>query len=211
MALSLSRDARWIFIGDSITDAGRSQCPEGMGGGYVRLVRDWMLASRPAEAPQILNRGISGNKVTDLRSRWETDVLAHEPALVSVKIGINDVWHGLNPGGQGTSIEVFREVYAEILQNLKSACPEAGLVLCEPSVIWPPAPEQGNEALQPYVQATHDLAREFGALAVVPLHQAFQRAREERPDIAWAPDGVHPSSAGHMLIARSWLAALGLL
>lgn len=211
MALPLSRDARWIFIGDSITDAGRFQCPEGMGGGYVRLVRDWILASHPAGAPEILNRGTSGNKVTSLRARWEADVLAHEPALVSIKIGINDVWHGLREDPQGTPIGTFREVYAEILQSLRAACPEARLVLCEPSVIWPPAPEEGNEALQPYVQATRDLAKEFGALTVVPLHKVFNQARQERPDIPWAPDGVHPSSAGHMLIARSWLAALGLL
>lgn len=211
MALPLSRDARWLFIGDSITDAGRFQCPEGMGGGYVRLVRDWLLASHPSSAPEVINRGTSGNKVTDLQARWDTDVLAHEPSLVSIKIGINDVWHGLNPGRAGVNIETFREVYAEILQSLKASCPDALIVLCEPSVIWPPAPAEGNEALLPYVQATRDLAAKFGAHALVPLHGVFNRAREERPDVPWAPDGVHPNSSGHMLIARSWLAALGLL
>ncbi len=211
MALSFSRDARWIFIGDSITDAGRFQCPEGMGGGYVRLVRDWLLASHPGSAPEVVNRGISGNKVTDLQARWDEDVLAHQPSLVSIKIGINDVWHGLKPDRQGVDIETFREVYAEILQRTKASCPDAVIVLCEPSVIWPPAPAEGNAALQPYVAATKALAEDFDARALVPLHKAFQQAREDRPEIPWAPDGVHPGSSGHMLIARTWLASLGLL
>lgn len=211
MALPLSRDARWLFIGDSITDAGRFQCPEGMGGGYVRLVRDWLLTSHPATAPEVVNRGISGNKVTDLEARWDADVLALEPSLVSIKIGINDVWHGLNPDRQGVDIGMFRAVYAGILQRLKSACPEAQIVLCEPSVIWPPAPAEGNAALGPYVEATRLLAAEFGARALVPLHGVFNQARTDRPDLPWAPDGVHPSSSGHMLIARTWLASLGLL
>jgi lysophospholipase L1-like esterase len=211
MALPLSRDSRWIFIGDSITDAGRFQCPEGMGGGYVRFIRDWLLASRPASAPEIVNRGTSGNKVTDLAMRWGSDVLDQTPALVSIKIGINDVWHGLRSDREGTSVDTFREVYQSLLLGLRNSHPEALVVLCEPSVIWPPAPEEGNEALQPYVQIVRELAEKFKVRAVVPLHGVFNQARDKRPDIAWAPDGVHPGSAGHTLIARSWLAALGLL
>ena len=211
MALPLFKEARWIFIGDSITDAGRGQCPEAVGTGYVRDIRDWLRASVPARAPQILNKGISGNTIQDLCRRWKSDVLAHEPQLVSIKIGINDVWHGLGEAGGGTPIEKFRETYVEILERLRDALPEVTMVLCEPTVIWPPAPAQGNKALAPYVTAVRELGAKFEARAVVPLHDAFNKAGLERPDIEWAPDGVHPSSSGHMLIARSWLASLGLL
>jgi acyl-CoA thioesterase I len=211
MALPLSKDSRWLFIGDSITDAGRGQCPEAIGTGYVRDVRDWLRASLPARAPQVLNKGISGNNILDLRRRWKSDVIAHEPDLVSVKIGINDVWHGLDHADGGVSVEKFQEVYAEILSWLRDARPDVTIVLCEPTVIWPPAPTEGNEALKPYVAAVREIGLEFKATAVVPLHDAFNAAGSARPDIAWAPDGVHPSSSGHMLIARSWLASLGLL
>jgi acyl-CoA thioesterase I len=211
MALPLSRDSRWIFIGDSITDSGRRQCPEAVGSGYVRDVRDWLRASIPALAPQIINKGISGNTISDLQRRWAADVIDYEPQLVSVKIGINDVWHALTGAGEGTSLETFREIYADILVRLKGSCPEATIVLCEPSVIWPPAPKEGNEMLKPYVAAVQNAAVEFGVRCVVPLHSIFEKAGSKRPDIEWAPDGVHPSSSGHMLIARSWLACLGLL
>lgn len=212
MALPLAREARWLFIGDSITDCGRRSCPEGLGNGYVRLIRDLVSAAHPAVAPEFRNEGISGNKIADLQSRWDKDVLAHRPDLVSIKIGINDVWHGLgeNPQG-GTSIGAFRDGLDEVLERLKSACPSATVVLCEPSVIWPPAPEVGNAALQPYIAAVREAGNRFDAAAVVPLHAAFETHRAARPDINWAPDGVHPSSSGHMLIARTWLAMLGLL
>jgi acyl-CoA thioesterase I len=211
MALPLSRDSRWVFIGDSITDCGRAECPEAIGSGYVRMVRDWLRASVPQIAPQILNKGISGNTIVDLERRWITDVIAQEPRLVSIKIGINDVWHGLAYAEGGTSLEKFRAIYADILGRLKAACPEVTIVLCEPSVIWPPAPPIGNERLKPYVAAVQEIGTEFAVRSVVPLHAAFNKAALARPDIEWAPDGVHPSSSGHMLIARCWLACLGLL
>lgn len=212
MALPLSREARWVFIGDSITDCGRRQCPEELGGGYVRLIHDALYASQADTAPVVINRGISGNRVDDLQSRWDEDVLALKPDLVSIKIGINDVWHQFSEGGRGgTTLEKFREIFAELLDRLRQAHPDCTVVLCDPSVIWPPAPAEGNGRLQPYIEAVHDLAEQFEVRWRVPLHSAFENGRAQRPDIDWATDGVHPTSAGHMLIARTWLATMGLL
>ena len=77
-------------------------------------------------------------------------------------------------------------------------------------MIWAPAsPDgRGQELLKPYVAAVNDLAEAVAAHAVVPLHQIFEQARAARPDVDWAPDGVHPSSAGHMLIAARWLSEI---
>jgi lysophospholipase L1-like esterase len=211
MPIHISRQSKILFIGDSITDVGRGSEPEGVGHGYVRLIRDFLAARDPANAPAIINTGISGNKVTDLARRWERDVLAHSPDVLSIKIGINDVWHGLAPEGNGVSIGDYIGTYRELLMLTQKRLPKCQLVLCEPSVIWPPAPAHGNEILQPYVKAVQDLARQFNAAAVVPLHHAFTAARRQRPDIVWAPDGVHPSTAGHMLIALTWLKATGIL
>ncbi|HEX8323704.1 MAG TPA: SGNH/GDSL hydrolase family protein [Tepidisphaeraceae bacterium] len=211
MPLDLQPGQTFVFIGDSITDAGRHEDPDGLGDGYVRLVRDYLYAKDPVKAPRVINTGISGNRVTDLAKRWKDDVLDHEPDVVSIKIGINDVWHGLDGGGGGVPIEQFVEMYHVILRQLQAVVPKAKVVLCQPSVIEPPAPANGNAVLQPYVRAVGELKREFNAVAVVPLHAAFVSARRLRPDINWTPDGVHPSSAGHMLIARAWLAETGLL
>ena len=207
----INAETRILFIGDSITDCGRREDPGQIGEGYVRLVRDWLASRNPASAPAVINRGISGNKVTDLKKRWKRDVIDEAPDVVSVMIGINDVWHGLSPGGQGVALEPFVSTYREILMELRGRLPACRLVLCEPTIISPPAPPGGNEALRPYVRAVNDLAQDLLADAVVRLHEVFLDAERARRDIAWTTDGVHPTSAGHTLIARSWLAATELL
>jgi acyl-CoA thioesterase-1 len=206
----LSPTTKLLFIGDSITDVGRVSDPEKLGSGYVRLLHDLLLAKSPATAPTFLNLGTSGHKVTDLRDRWDTDVLAHTPDLLSIFIGINDVWHTL-AGLGGTPIDHFTSTYRTLLQRTRSALPNCKIVLCEPSVIWPPQDPRGTDALKPYIRSVNDLATEFRVHALVPLHTAFTNARQSRPEIPWTPDGVHPSPTGHMLIAQTWLNSTSLL
>jgi acyl-CoA thioesterase I len=209
MAIAFTQETRVLFIGDSITDCGRTADPQGLGHGYVRLIFETLLARDPATAPTIINRGISGNCVPDLVGRWDRDVLAHEPDVVSIKIGINDVWRQMDSRG-GVLIDDFRRLYDQVLSRTLSALPACKLVLCEPTVFWPPAvdAERGQALIKPYVQAVNDLAADFAVHAVVPLHDAFNDARAARPDVDWASDGVHPSSAGHMLITHHWLNAI---
>jgi acyl-CoA thioesterase-1 len=213
MTIRITNRTTLLFIGDSITDCGRaSDREQQLGNGYVRLVRDWLLARDPANAPNVINVGTSGNKIPDLQKRWDQDVIANAPDVVSVKIGINDVWHGLNPDWRpGCPHDEFVAGYRDILSRLRRGLPECLLVLCEPSVIDPPQDARGNELLVPYVCSVHELAREFSADCVVPLHRAFVQARNARPDVAWTTDGVHPTPLGHMLIARTWLDSTGLL
>jgi len=210
MPLRLTPKSNFVFIGDSITDCGRGGESEGIGGGYVRVIRDYLSAKDPAHAPQVINRGVSGNKVTNLRDRWTKDVLDAAPNVLSIMIGINDVWHGLNPGGSGVDVATYRKTYGELIAQTKEKHPQCAIVLCEPTIISPPAHERGNESLKPYVSAVRELAVEHKTL-LVPLHDVFLDAAKSRPDIDWATDGVHPTSSGHMLIARQWLAATELL
>ena len=209
MAVHFTREIKLLFIGDSITDAGRASDAEGIGNGYVRMIRDGLRAEHPENSPQVINRGVSGNKITDLRSRWLRDVIELRPDVLSIMIGINDVWHEINPEWRpGVGIDLFVETYRELLRATKTELPKCELVLCEPTVIWPPQEPHANAALRPYVDAVNEIAREFQIDHVVHLHEAFNRAKQLRPDIAWCPDGVHPSSSGHALIAREWLGAI---
>lgn len=210
----LNRTTRLLFIGDSITDCGRLDpriaATDPLGVGYVRNIADYLLARDAATAPIVINRGIGGNKVTDLAARWTKDVIEERPDWLSIKIGINDVWHGYANAANGIPVPQFHEVYSGLLRETKRLLPRVKLILCEPTVIGPPAPADGNERLKPYLAVLHELAHDFHA-TLVPLHSAFLRAQQSRPDVPWAPDGVHPHSAGNMLIARVWLQSLGLL
>lgn len=213
--LPLNREQRWLFIGDSITDCGRRDDPERLGFGYVRLIRDWLLARSPEQAPQIINRGTSGDRVLELASRWQQDVIAVHPHVLSIKIGINDVWRQLNPAtaAGGVKLADFIATYEMLLAETIAADASVRIVLCEPSVISAPQPEDGNTKLRPYVEAVRELAKKFPdqVACVVGLHEACLAAEKARPDVAWWPDGVHPGSAGHMLLARTWLKGTELL
>lgn len=211
MLNTITSQSKLLFIGDSITDVGRRECKESIGNGYVRMVRDWLCARDPQNAPKVLNFGISGNKINDLAKRWQRDVIDQSPDVLSIYIGVNDVWHGLIPGREGTELNNFVAQYRELIDLAFGANPKLQLVLCEPSVLWLTEPVDADERIRPYAAAVHGLSRDFAAHATVPLHQAFTRARRERPDIAWTTDGVHPTSTGHMLIANTWLTSCGLL
>jgi acyl-CoA thioesterase I len=211
MNLHLSKETKLLFIGDSITDCGRKQDEEKLGQGYVRIIRDFLAAKDPVHCPIVLNRGISGNKIPDLQNRWQRDVLDLAPDILSVFIGINDVWHGLEPGRTGCDIESFTAGYRDILSRTRQQFPEVRIVLCEPSVLWLSQHPGANDKLKPYSGRVHDLAKEFKAISVIELHGAFNSANAARPDIPWTTDGVHPTSAGHMLIAVTWLKSLGLM
>jgi len=211
MQTKLHKTMRLLFIGDSITDCGRGADPEGVGSGYVRIIRDYLRARDPASAPQVINRGISGHKVTDLHNRWQTDVIDLAPHVCSIMIGVNDVWHSYTPGLEGVGLDEYVAIYRGNLKQLTETLPECDVILCEPTVIWEPQDVRANPQLEGYVKAVHDLGREFKVRKVIETHKAFEEARRRGPDIDWAPDGVHPSSSGHMLIARTWLKALDLL
>ena len=159
MALPLSRRPAG-FLSATALPMRAWAVPEAVGTGYVRDIRDWLRASVPARAPQILNKGISGNTIQDLRRRWKSDVLAHEPQLVSIKIGINDVWHGLGEAGGGTSIENFERLTWRFWNVSAMRFRKSSMVLCEPTVIGRRPLPQGNKALAPYVMAV----REIGAI-----------------------------------------------
>jgi acyl-CoA thioesterase I len=194
-----------LFIGDSITDAGRRDDPQGLGSGYVRLVAE-TLAMR-GDRRTILNRGIGGDRIGDLRARWETDVMAHAPSTLSVYVGVNDTWRRFDQG-QATDASDFEAVYRELLEQARAAF-DPHLILVEPFVT--PVTEEQHGWLDDLAgkrEAVASLATEFGA-AFVPLHRILTVAAAHHGAAAIAADGVHPTTLGAELIAESWEAAEG--
>ncbi|MFK7692032.1 SGNH/GDSL hydrolase family protein [Paenibacillus sp. HJGM_3] len=196
-----------LFQGDSITDAGRNrEVGSDLGRGYAYLTAALFGAKYPEKQVQFLNRGISGNRVINLQERWQADCLDLKPTWVSIYIGINDTWRRYDRQDE-TSAEKFESGYRDILNRTKESL-DAKLVLIEPFVV--PHPEDRKtwrEDLDPKIQVVRELAREYGAL-LVPLDGLFAAASMRAEPKYWAPDGVHPSPAGHALIAEAWLKAV---
>jgi lysophospholipase L1-like esterase len=197
-----------LFQGDSITDCQRKKdLPADLGRGYALMTAGLFQSQNPERNVKFLNRGISGNRVKDLEARWDADCLELKPDVVSIYIGINDTWRRYDRNDP-TLTEQFAAGYRRLLERTTAEL-DARLVLVEPFVL--PVPEDRKawrEDLDPKIQAVRELAREFGAL-LVPLDGLFAQASMQAKPAFWAPDGVHPSPAGHALITRAWLQAVG--
>lgn len=196
-----------LFQGDSITDAGRSRENDAdMGRGYAAMTAAWFSALYPEKHVRFINRGISGNRTRDLRARWQRDCLDLNPTWVSILIGINDVWRRYD-SQDPTSIEDFEANYRHILELTQQEL-EARILMMEPFVLPVPADRIGWRVdLDPKIAVVRQLAREFDAL-YVPLDGPFAAAATQREMGFWLPDGVHPTPAGHALIAQAWLRAV---
>jgi acyl-CoA thioesterase-1 len=189
-----------LFIGDSVTDCGRrDDAPDYLGDGYVRRIAERLPDRR------VVNAGISGNRVIDLRDRWQIDVIEQNPDILSVYVGINDTWRRYDENDP-TSAAAFEADYRDILEQTIPLAPR--LVLVEPFVL-PVTEEQEHwhEDLDEKRAAVARLATEFGA-AFVPLQALLAVAAEKHGAKTLAEDGVHPTELGHRLIADAWLDAV---
>jgi lysophospholipase L1-like esterase len=200
-----------LFQGDSITDCGRERnatgVNTGLGSGYPLHIAAQLLADRPADKLQFLNRGISGNRIVDLDARIKSDVINLKPNVLSVLIGVNDTWHEFG-SKNGVAVPKYERVYRSFLTEARAALPAIRFVLCEPFVLscgvvthdWIAEMNQRRQVVQ-------KLAGEFGA-KFVPFQTMFDEATKQAPPEYWAGDGVHPSHAGHELMARTWWRAI---
>ncbi len=200
---------RFLLIGDSITDAGRCEDPEGMGFGYVRMLRDILWAQHPELEATVINRGISGDTVRLLSWRWRKDVLAEDPTVLSVSIGVNDVWRQLqDPANEEeVLIDEFETTYRKLLDQAVESL-HCRLLLCEATIIDESPASPHNTIIDQYNAIIAKLARDYNAL-LIPMNQAFWRAIKAAPARKWTEDGVHPLSNGHMLMALTMYESLG--
>ena len=198
-----------LFQGDSITDAGRdrnSRAPNAtgaLGTGYPLLAAAAALAAHPERGLKFYNRGISGNKVPDLQARWRVDALELRPDVLSILIGVNDFWHKLDLGYTGT-VREYEQQYAALLDDTRRALPRTQLIVLEPFVLRVGAV---TERWFPEFDQRRAAAARVAAQAratFVPLQALFDRRARSSPPAYWAADGVHPTPAGHALIAEHW-------
>lgn len=194
--------ARIVFQGDSITEAGRRPGDgTSLGSGYVRLVADELGAAHPGL--RFVNRGVGGDRAADLRSRWQRDTTAHEPALVSVMVGVNDTWRRYD-SGDPTSLAAYERDYRAVLEESRAA--GARLLLIEPFLV--PVDEgqwTWREDLDGRIHVVRRLAAEFGAGLLCADGLLNQAAARHGGADRIAGDGVHLTPLGHSLLAEAWL------
>jgi lysophospholipase L1-like esterase len=198
-----------LFQGDSITDGGRQRTGSDynhiMGQDYAYIVAAQIGASSPERELVFVNRGISGNRVPDLEARWDTDTVALHPQLLSILIGVNDL---LATGDRAVTAEQYEAGYDRLLSTTMTALPGVRIVLCEPFLL--PVGKQKAEYATTIVEMRkrEAIVEKLGAkyrLPVVHFERAFEAALAKAPAEHWSWDGVHPTYAGHGLMAAEWL------
>lgn len=195
-----------VFIGDSITEAGKFEDPEQIGTGYVRVIHDYLRTTYPIGKMKIMNKGIGGDRITDLALRWQADVIDLQPEIVSISVGINDVWRQLdNPGMEQVYPDDFEKIYDDLLKQVRKDT-NAQIILMEPTIIEENLNSVGNENLKPYVEIVNTLAEKYDAV-LVQTHRSFTKYVEANNGYQVTTDGVHMNSAGNMLMATCWLEA----
>ncbi|MFG3422905.1 SGNH/GDSL hydrolase family protein [Micromonospora sp. NPDC049460] len=196
---------RVLFIGDSITDAGRNrERSDDLGGGYAMMASAWFTARHPQHAVTFLNRGVSGDRVRDLRARWDDDCLRLAPQVVSVLIGINDTWRRYS-ADDPTTVEEFERDYRHILDLTRRRL-DAAVILIEPFLIpLDDGQRAWREDLGPKADVVRKLAVDFDATLVTVDHLFGAGTADEQ---VWTADGVHLTQPGHALLAQQWLRAV---
>ena len=225
LKVRLKSDLTALFIGDSITDGGwgrsggkglpsskrnKTDQNHALGHSYVMLIAANMMAENKKLKCNWLNRGISGNTIQDLKKRWKMDVIEEEPDILTVLVGINDILNHYKDGKVGEfDLDTWSEDYRQMLNRAKEANPKVEIVLMSPFVAEGRAVD--NDLL-PFIKDTvdkcairvRDLADEFDAKYIDTNGLLNSLTYNNSDSKRWLWDGVHPTPAGHQLIANLW-------
>ena len=198
-----------LFQGDSITDCGRDKHdPASLGNGYAMLVAQALEKKYPGQF-RFVNRGVSGNKVTDLYERRQADIFGVKPDFMSILIGVNDVWHEVTHG-QGVDVETYMEVYDKLLTEIRTRLPNVKLMLMEPFINEGSKTQQDIETFEGEMAMRSEVVQLLCAkhdVFFLPLQFDLYELEEEHPAGYWTLDGVHPTLNFHQHMANKWVRA----
>lgn len=214
---SLRNVNRVVCLGDSITQGGEGP------GGYVWLLRHYLKALYPATNGdgqiEVVNAGISGHRSNDMLARYQKDVLDHKPDLVTISVGVNDVWHGFydnhpqGDGPRGIPIDQYRKNVEEMVSLAEKS--GAKVAILSTTVIHEDLEGPENAKLTIYNAALKEIARKHRALFIdfqkpfKDMITAYRRETGAR-DLLLTVDGVHMNALGNKVMAYTILNGLGI-
>jgi lysophospholipase L1-like esterase len=208
---SKERDLVFLFQGDSITDGNRTRNDDlnnNTGHGYVFSIASRVGADFPDRNLKFINRGNSGSDINSMADRWQHDTLDNKPDVLSILIGINDSNGYLHAKKETNSVSAYEATYRRILDQVKATNPDITLVLCEPFTLPYVSLKEQQTSMQADVMLRQDVVKKLAVdynAVFVPFQDVFNKALERAPEKYWIWDNVHPTVAGHELLAREWL------
>jgi lysophospholipase L1-like esterase len=208
--IELKPNQRIVFIGDSITDAGRLMREyRPLGYGYVRFIANQLWSKYPQFDLDIVNTGINGDSIRDLQERWQKDCLDYQPDILSILIGINDVCRQYYEStNEAAFLDEYESIFTKLLSQAKLQS-DCRIVLMEPFLFCDNKELAEYRTLQKYIDVVRKLAKQFKAV-LVPLQALIDEKITQIPPKKWSDDMVHPYLWAHSWIARRWLEAAEL-
>ncbi len=211
----LNKNETFLLIGDSVTDCGR-RMPEGEGGfthdawgfGYVELLRGYLFAKYPHLDLRIINKGISGQQAPDLAKRWQKDVMDYKPSVVSILIGINDVWRkfdATNVDWQQCDIELYEKSLEEIITKTLSIT--KNIIVQTPFFIDNNKDDAMFIEMRKYSKVCENLAKKYD-LFFVDTQLAFDEILKDLHPYKISSDRIHPNVIGHTVLMNGVIKVL---
>lgn len=205
----------FLFQGDSITDANRDDENEdnfGLGCGYALLLASDFSRNHKGEF-KFINRGKSGDRITDVYARIKEDIINLKPDYMSILIGVNDVSHELTQGC-GVLPDKFEKIYCMLIEEVKEALPEIKIIILEPFVLkglhtterW----DEFSGEVKKQAEVSKRVAEKYG-LKFVALQTIFDEVSADDDTRYWSVDGIHPTAAGHQIIKEELSKAIEVL
>ena len=200
----LKKNETILFMGDSITDCEREyENISSMGFGYPIIIASILGAKYPELNLNFINKGISGNRSKDLVERWDEDVIKFNPDILTIFVGINDTWRKYDHDDE-TTVEEYERNYRIMLDKTKEKT-NAQIIMISPYVLpFPEDRKAWREDLDPKIAVVEKLAKEYGAI-YVKMDEILNKKCDVMPPDYWTIDGVHPTCAGHGVIANELL------
>ena len=197
-----------LFQGDSITDGNRGRSNDLNhihGHGYQYILASEMYIDNLDKNIEVINRGISGNRISDLHSRWKEDCIDLKPTVLSILVGINDLNYHFETGSAPTP-EKYSEIYRSILDRALSQNPDLFIVIMEP-FFGVSENKEFSDFMQTnvgrYAAEARKIADEYDAV-FVPLQDMFDEYAKTTDIFKLLWDGVHPTTGGHLLVTKRW-------
>ena len=194
----------FLFQGDSITDANRDDEKQGLSGlgcGYAFLLASEIENNHKGEI-NFINRGESGDRITDVYARIKEDIINLKPDYMSILIGVNDVSHELTMKC-GVSPKKFRMIYGMLIEEIREDLPDIKIVILEPFILKGTATEKLWNEFDTEVKKLAEISKQVAEkyeLDFIPLQNKFDKLTADVNTEYWSADGIHPTLAGHEMI-----------
>lgn len=201
-----------LLLGDSITDMGRNrempnEYPFAYGMGYSFLVTS-KLCEDDVSAYDVINRGVSGDRIVDVYARIKKDCWNLKPDVISLLIGVNDLWHEIDHQN-GVETERFEKIYSMFIEDTLKVLPNVKIMLLEPFVLHGSAVNDRFDkfmVIKEYAKIVKKLAEKY-SLVFVPLQDTLDEIEKTVDPYRLTFDGIHPMVAGSTIIANEWIKA----